>query len=37
MEEKYNEVVTTTSGKTKWLGSFLHGVPLALLVIFFPS
>jgi hypothetical protein len=37
MEAKYNEVVTSTSGKTKWLVSFLHGVPLASLVIFISS
>jgi hypothetical protein len=37
MEEKYNEVEISTFGKTKWLVSFLHGVPLALLVILLPS
>jgi hypothetical protein len=33
MEAKYNEDVTFTSGKTKWLVSLLHGFPLASLVI----
>jgi hypothetical protein len=36
MEAKYNEDVTSTSGKTKWLVSFLHGVPLASLVMPLP-
>jgi hypothetical protein len=33
MEEKYNKDVTSTSAKTKWLFFFLHGVPLASLVM----
>jgi hypothetical protein len=37
MEAKYNEDVTSTSGKTKWLVSFIHGVALALLIILLPS
>jgi len=33
MEAKCNEVVTSTSGKNKWMLYFLHGVLLASLVM----